>query len=38
MDSFQIICLSLYMVVTAPENINLLTEVFLQKTDEEIDD
>lgn len=33
MDSFQIISFSLYMILTAPENENLLTEVFLQKTD-----
>lgn len=33
MDSFQIISFSLYMILTAPENINLLPEVFLSKTD-----
>jgi hypothetical protein len=38
MDSFQIISYSLYMILKAPENINLLTEVFLKKTDGEIGD
>lgn len=34
MDASQIINYSFYKILTAPENINLLTEVFLSKTDD----
>lgn len=36
MDAFQIISFSLYMIFTAPENLQFLKEIFLEKTDAEI--
>jgi hypothetical protein len=36
MESAQIISFSLFLIITAPENVHLLSEVFLMKTDEEI--
>lgn len=38
MDSFQIISYSLYLILTAKENLRILEEVFLVKTDDEITD
>lgn len=36
MNAFQIMSYSFYQIITAPENIHLITEIFLAKTDEEI--
>lgn len=36
MESAQIISFSLFLIITAPENVHLLSEVFLMKSDEEI--
>lgn len=36
MSAYQIISFSLYQILTAPENVGLLIELFLQKTKEEI--
>ena len=36
MTAYQIISFSLYQILTAPENIGVITELFLQKTKEDI--
>ena len=36
MSAYQIICLSLYQILTAPENVAVLAELFLEKTKEDI--
>ena len=36
MSAYQIISFSLYQILTPPENVGILTELFLQKTKEEI--
>jgi hypothetical protein len=36
MSAYQIISFSLYQILTAPENVGILTELFLQKTKEDI--
>lgn len=36
MTADEIISFSLYQILTAPENVVLLTEIFLEKTKEEI--
>jgi hypothetical protein len=36
MTAYQIISFSLYMILTAPENIGVITEIFLQKSKEDI--
>lgn len=36
MTAYQMISFSMYQILTAPENVGLLTELFLQKTKEEI--
>ncbi len=36
MSAYQIICFSLYQILTAPENVSVLAELFLEKTKEDI--
>lgn len=37
MSAYQIISFSLYQILTAPENVGVITELFLMKTKQEIE-
>jgi len=37
MSAYQIISFSLYQILTAPENVGVITELFLQRNKEEIE-